>query len=180
MNAANPIEAEEVRIFRDMLGRYIEAEIAPHYEQWERDEIIPEARGHFLDSRKWYKRNLYLGLPATLLAAVAGVTAFSEMHVAITGTVAMVVAALTAISTFLNPADRATSHRLANVTFSEIRRNANLLRDVDAELTDATDSDAVKALVENLKDLTAKLSQTQQSAPTLSTSALKTAKAEVA
>ena len=41
MNAVIPLEAEEARIFRDMLGRYIDAEIAPHYEQWERDEIIP-------------------------------------------------------------------------------------------------------------------------------------------
>ena len=41
MNAVIPLEAEEVRIFRNMLGRYIAAEIAPHYEQWERDEIIP-------------------------------------------------------------------------------------------------------------------------------------------
>ena len=41
MNAATEIGAEEVEMFRDMLGRFIDAEIAPHYEQWERDEIAP-------------------------------------------------------------------------------------------------------------------------------------------
>jgi len=41
MNAVTQLESEEVRIFRDMLGRFIDAEIAPDYEQWERDEIIP-------------------------------------------------------------------------------------------------------------------------------------------
>jgi alkylation response protein AidB-like acyl-CoA dehydrogenase len=41
MNAITQLESEEVRIYRDMLGRFIDAEIAPYYEQWERDEIIP-------------------------------------------------------------------------------------------------------------------------------------------
>ena len=33
--------AEELELFRDNVKRFIDAEILPHYEQWEKDEIVP-------------------------------------------------------------------------------------------------------------------------------------------
>ncbi len=32
---------EELSLFRDNVKRFIDAEIRPYYEQWERDEIFP-------------------------------------------------------------------------------------------------------------------------------------------
>ena len=41
MNAITEFDAEEQQILKDMVARFIESEVAPHYEQWERDEIMP-------------------------------------------------------------------------------------------------------------------------------------------
>ncbi len=53
---------EELELFRDNVQRFIEREIAPHYEQWEKDEIFPRRFGTSLESRVcsvWiYLRNM--------------------------------------------------------------------------------------------------------------------------
>ncbi len=41
MNAINEIDAGEQQVLRDMIARFIDTEVAPHYEQWEREEIMP-------------------------------------------------------------------------------------------------------------------------------------------
>lgn len=41
MNAITEFSNEERQVLADMVGRFIESEVAPHYEQWERDEIMP-------------------------------------------------------------------------------------------------------------------------------------------
>eukprot|EP01155_Anaeramoeba_flamelloides_P052421 Anaeramoba_flamelloidesc42745_g1_i8.p3 GENE.c42745_g1_i8~~c42745_g1_i8.p3 ORF type:complete len:117 (-),score=30.68 c42745_g1_i8:8-358(-) len=40
MNAA-VIDQEELELFREMVLRALEREVAPYYEQWEKDEITP-------------------------------------------------------------------------------------------------------------------------------------------
>ena len=149
----------------------------------EATEIEQEAEfaaiAHRLNSRKWQKRNLYIGGPATLLAAVAGVTAFSDLPDAVTGGVAMVVAALTAIATFLGPADRASSHKTSSASFNDIRRRANLLRDVHATLAKDGDKEKLTELVKTIEELTSKLTETEQSAQTLSGSSRKEARTEI-
>jgi hypothetical protein len=144
------------------------------------DEAAFAAIAHRVDSRKWQKLNLYMGGPATVLAAVAGVTAFSDLPDAVTGGTAMVVAALTATATWLGSADKASSHRTSSVSFSDIRRRANLLRDVDAVLMQSGDEAQLRALVDEVKALTAKLTETEQGADTLSTSSREKAKKEIA
>ena len=32
---------EELELFRDMVLRFMEQEIEPHYEQWEKDHLMP-------------------------------------------------------------------------------------------------------------------------------------------
>ena len=144
------------------------------------EEAAVAASAHRIDSRRWQKRNLYIGGPATILAAVAGVTAFSDLPDAVTGGTAMVVAALTAIATFLGPADRASSHRTSSASFNDIRRRANLLRDVDAVLAEEGDKTQVQGLIDEIRALTTKLTETEQSAQTLSNSARKQAANELA
>ena len=41
MTAAIDLHNEEATLFRDMIGRFCEAEVDPFYDQWERDEILP-------------------------------------------------------------------------------------------------------------------------------------------
>ena len=149
----------------------------------ESTELEEEARfaaaAHRINSRKWQKWSLYLGIPATILAAVAGVTAFSELPEAVTGFVAILAAALTGISTFLSPSDTATSHRTSSATYNRIRRHANLLRDLDAATVKQDDEASVKELAQTLRDLTNQLSEAEQAAPTLSHASRKQAKEEI-
>lgn len=37
---------EELNIFKESVTRFIESEVAPHYEQWEKDKIIPKSVWH--------------------------------------------------------------------------------------------------------------------------------------
>lgn len=41
MNAAVQLDQAEIDLFRDNVRRFLEKEVAPHYEQWEKDEILP-------------------------------------------------------------------------------------------------------------------------------------------
>ena len=41
MNAITEFSTEERQVLADMVARFIDTEVAPHYEQWERDEIMP-------------------------------------------------------------------------------------------------------------------------------------------
>ncbi len=48
MNAIVEFSQEERQVLSDMVARFIESEVAPHYEQWERDEIMPREIWHKL------------------------------------------------------------------------------------------------------------------------------------
>jgi len=43
VNAPASIDQEELNLFRDMVRRYLAAEIEPHYAQWEREQIFPRS-----------------------------------------------------------------------------------------------------------------------------------------
>lgn len=57
---------------------------------------------------------------------------FSD-HGTLAGILATVVAALTAVVTFLNPQERANGHHVAGVKFNAVRNQARLFREVDLE-----------------------------------------------
>lgn len=48
MNAITEFNAEEQQVLRDMVARFIESEVTPYYEQWEREEIMPREIWHKL------------------------------------------------------------------------------------------------------------------------------------
>ena len=152
----------------------------------EASEIEKEAAfwavAHRLHGRKWEKRNLQIGLPAALLAATAGGVIFGSLpkENIIPGSVAMAVAVLTAMTAFLSPAERSTSHRASSARFAEIRRRANLLRDLHCVLADDSDREGIDELVSTIEELTKMLSEAEQSAPPLSETTRKRAKSELA
>lgn len=91
----------------------------------------------------------------------------------------MTAAAISGVNTFLSPGDRATSHRTANVTFSAIRREASLLRDVDVQLVQEGDDDEAKRLADRLRELAAKITEADQNAPLITASAKDKAEAKL-
>jgi len=70
------------------------------------------ARSHFLAASFWGRVQLGVGGLAAVLSAIAGASALSSLEGRniIAGTLALAVTTLTAVSTFLNPNDRANAH----------------------------------------------------------------------
>lgn len=135
------------------------------------EEASALSYAHRESSRRWEKRHLQLGLPSAVLAAVAGVTAFTALPDYITGGTALVVAVLATVNTFLSPGDRSSAHQAAHASFNRLRRQANMLKDVDVPFVDSADREAVLAIKTQVLELSTEIGQIEESAPSLSHSA---------
>ncbi|MBE9594724.1 MAG: SLATT domain-containing protein, partial [Proteobacteria bacterium] len=66
------------------------------------EDSMYSAKGHFVVANFWMKFHLWIGVPTAILAAIAGASALSQFdnHNIIAGILAIVVTALTAVTTF--------------------------------------------------------------------------------
>jgi len=82
--------------------------------------------------RRRYERLYYvLGLPATALAAAAGVTAFAQsVPKLIVGLCAVAAAGLSAAQALVRPDQKARFNQAQQFTFARIENDASLLRDI--------------------------------------------------
>jgi alkylation response protein AidB-like acyl-CoA dehydrogenase len=74
---------EELKLFRDNVKRFIDAEIRPHYEQWERDEIFPRQLWNRLGEQGLLCVDLpeqYGGIGADFLFSMVILEAFSHAN----------------------------------------------------------------------------------------------------
>jgi hypothetical protein len=94
------------------------------------EDALFSAKGRFEAARGWRLLHLWIGLPAAVLAAVAGASAFKD-HGTAAGILAMIVAAVTAIATFLNPSAHSSAHYVAGTKFNSQRNQARIFRSVD-------------------------------------------------
>ena len=71
------------------------------------------AKGHYEAAGYWTRFHLMIGIPTVVLSAIAGASALAQFdnHSIIAGFLAIIVAALTAVATFLNPNEKANSHQ---------------------------------------------------------------------
>jgi hypothetical protein len=122
---------------------------------------------HYHAAGRWDRVNLWLGLPATVIAGITSVTALSDIAGAnkdvVTGVLAIIVAALSALTTFLNPSEKASSHKSASSSYEALRVKTSLLKDIDLSVDFATLDDYTKEIVKQLKDLAAQFTALSQS-----------------
>jgi hypothetical protein len=141
-----------------------------------KEEIIKEAKrieesslysskGHFCAARLWRNLHVLLGVPTTVLAAVAAAKAFSQFDAGHTvgGWISIVVAALAALSTFLNPNEKVSSHFRAGNDFDALQSRARIFWAVDCR---GNETDQV--LTNRLKDLAAEKSELNRKSPQIS------------
>lgn len=109
-----------------------------------KDEIIKEAKrieestlysakGHFVAARFWNNFHLWIGLPTVLLAGVTSASAFTQFdsyHIA-AGLLALVIAALSSISTFLNPNEKAASHLRSGNEYDSLNNRVRIFWTID-------------------------------------------------
>lgn len=123
------------------------------------EDALYSARGHFEASRVWTKAHYWIGVPTSILAAIAGASALSH-ETTVAGVIGITVAALTALSTFLNPSKRAQQHQAAGAAFNEVRNRARVLREIDIQ----AGQDEVR-LAESLKQLGAHRDELNKASP---------------
>lgn len=111
------------------------------------EDAIYSSKSHFEASRSWEYVHLWIGVPMTILAAVAGVSALSQ-QATVSGAISLLVAATSAVFTFLNPRDRATKHLTAGNAYKALHNDARIFR-----LVDCSQGRPIEELTAALKDL---------------------------
>lgn len=94
------------------------------------EDCLYSSRGHFEAAASWSRAHYRIGVPAAILAAVAGGSALAD-NVTIAAGVGLLVTALSALAVFLNPSDRSHQHHAAGTRFNEVRNKARVFREID-------------------------------------------------
>lgn len=125
------------------------------------EDAIYSSKGHFNAEDTWVRRNYWLGVPATILGAVAGATLIKsqpEWATAFT----LLASLLTGLMTFLKPNERAATHRAAAGQFLALRNEARFFREIELLQADRLDE-----LPERLKSLSATRNELNLKSPSI-------------
>lgn len=98
------------------------------------EDAIYSAKGHFYASGCWSKVHLWLGSAAAIVSAIAGTLALSNYGI-IGGILAMIVAVLTAISTFIAPQEKSSSHLKSGNKYNALRNDSRIFHNIDVNST---------------------------------------------
>ena len=131
------------------------------------------AKGHFNAAERWGHYHLGIGLPAAVLAAIAGGTAFGDMP-EVAGILAILSTALTTVLTFLKPSEHAENHKAVAGQYLALRNQTRIFREI--ELEDGEDIDAAKT---RLIDLSNSRDELNQTSPGISRRDYEKAKADI-
>lgn len=99
------------------------------------EDALHSAKGHFNAGAAWSFAHYLLGLPVAVLAAVAGIKAFTEDPV-VAAWLAIGAAVLGAMNAFINPNDKAARHRSAGRELNALKNEARRFRQVFLPLAD--------------------------------------------
>jgi len=137
------------------------------------EDALYSANGHFEDAKLWARVHLLIGVPAALLSALAGASALAQFdnHSIIAGVLALIVTALTAVATFLNPNQIATTHQNFGNQYDALKNQARIF----CNIRSATET-AEQDLVRQLDELNMQRTKLNQEAPAISDRAYKKAK----
>ena len=121
------------------------------------EDALYSSKGHFNAEDTWVRRNYWLGVPATVLGAVAGATLIKsqpEWATAFT----LLASLLTGLMTFLKPNEHAALHRAAAGQFLALRNEVRFFREIELLQSDRLDefSERLKALSVARNDLNLK------------------------
>lgn len=89
------------------------------------EDALYSAKGHWEAAKPWENRHLWIGVPTTVCAAAAGVSAFSN-HPIITGVLSVIVAVGAGLNTFLNPSERHRRHCDAGNAYKALNNHARI------------------------------------------------------
>ena len=125
------------------------------------EDTLYSSKGHFNAEDTWVRRNYWLGIPATLLGAIAGATLIKsqpEWATAFT----LLASLLTGLMTFLKPNERAALHRAAAGQFLALRNEARFFREIEL-----LQEDRLSDLPERLKTLSSARNELNLKSPSI-------------
>ena len=112
-------------------------------------DVLYSEKGHFSVANVWERIHLWLGIPASALAALAGISALTQ-HEILAAVLAIGVAVLTALITFLEPHRVGAAHHSAGTRYNVLR--GKLRRFYSIDLVEAEYSDELRARLEALAE----------------------------
>jgi len=125
------------------------------------EDATYSSKGHFNAEDTWVRRNYWLGVPATVLGAIAGaslIKSYPEWATAMT----LLASLLTGLMTFLKPNERAALHRAAAGQFLALRNEARFFREIDL-----LQRDRLAELPDKLRALSAARNELNQKSPSI-------------
>jgi hypothetical protein len=125
------------------------------------EDATYSSKSHFNAEDTWVRRNYWLGVPATVLGAVAGATLIKnqpEWATAFT----LLASLLTGLMTFLKPNERAAMHRAVAGQFLTLRNEARFFREIELLQSDRQDE-----LLERLKALSTARNELNLKSPSI-------------
>ena len=101
-----------------------------------RVHAIGKETGHELAAQLFERRNRWLGIPATVIAAVVGSSIFASLAsdkkdivlMVITGLLSICAAVLSALQTFLRYSEISQNHKTAAASYAKLRRKLDLYK----------------------------------------------------
>lgn len=97
------------------------------------EALLLSSKKHFVSAQTWTHFHIFLGLPMVLLSGIAGASAlaqFDKGHV-VTGILSIIVAALSALMTFLNPNAKASAHVNAGNNYDALMNKVRIFRCIE-------------------------------------------------
>ena len=129
------------------------------------EQSLWAAERHYAAETPWYIWNYLLGIPTTILAAVAGAAAFSKVNNSefVAGCISILVAILTSLITLLDPHKKASIHHNSAKAYETLYHNSDFFYRIES-LNEMVD---LQELEKKLHDLNSKLNELNQSSPAI-------------
>ena len=123
------------------------------------EDAIHSAKSHLNAADTWNRRHYWLGVPATVVTALAGAAVIKDLTLA-AQLCALAGAILTGLLTFLKPTDRAAKHKSSGDQYLSLRNDVRVFREVELK-----DVGGRKSAPTRLKALSQRRNELNQSSP---------------
>ncbi|NKK36329.1 SLATT domain-containing protein [Rhizobium leguminosarum bv. viciae] len=140
------------------LDEQLKTKIASELQRLEED-CAHSGKAHFNASDRWNQFNYWFGIPSVVISAVVG-TALLKDHVVWASVGSAAVTVLTALVTFLKPAEKATLHKSSGDQYLTLKNDSRVFR----EITLLRNVEEATAL-EGLEGLTKRRNELNQASP---------------
>jgi hypothetical protein len=124
--------------------------------------LLYSSKGHFAAAHFWRNFHLWIGIPIVLLSAIAGVASLSQFdpkHIT-AGILAIFVAGLSSIMTFLNPNERASNHLNAGNNYDALQNKIRIFWSIEC-----WQQESEEVLTEKLKFISEQKDKLNHSCP---------------